>query len=200
MIALDGMPGAGKTTLLNNLRRRQPNTTVIFGEAQPPDGPLPEAHNTAYLLTEALSRIRTARRLKRTHPCLTVASDRCHIGVLAYRYARMRTGAAPADDFHHALALTHRLGLTAPSAHDHILVLTCTPAQSLHRRRAHSDNPHYRTWFDPHFLDHYHSFLTHLSTWIPATTFTLHDTTHHSAWPDLLNALPSQPTPAPEHP
>ncbi|WP_329138148.1 AAA family ATPase [Streptomyces sp. NBC_01476] len=190
MIAIDGMPGAGKTTALHRLQDALPNQVVVFPEAQPPDDPRPDAEIARYLLTEARDRLDAARRLQQARPGLLVVSDRCHIGVLAYRYALMATGKAPRQDFDHALELSHRLGLTAPDAHDRILILLVDPDESVTRRAADAHDDRYRLWFDPGFLTAYHHFLTHLNTWLPQDTLTTHDTTHANAWTTLVDALP----------
>lgn len=202
MIAIDGMPGAGKTTALSRLRNALPDQVVLFPEAQPPEGPLPDAAAARYLLTEAQGRVADARRLQQAHPGLLIVSDRCHIGVLAYRYALMATGQGLYQDFDHALELAHQFGLTAPGAHDHILVLLIDPAESIARRRAYAHDERYRRWFDPSFLNAYHHFLTHLDTWLAPESFTTHDVTTTRAWAALLSALPPHltarltPTPA----
>lgn len=190
MIAIDGMPGAGKTTALQRLQDAHPHQVVVFPEAQPPDDPLPDAATARFLLTEAQGRLADARRLQQARPGILFLSDRCHIGVLAYRYALQATGQGPHQDFDHALELAHRFGLTAPGAHDRILVLLIDPAESVARRSAYAHDDRYRLWFDPDFLDAYHHFLTHLDTWLRPDSFTTHDATTGSAWAALLSALP----------
>lgn len=192
MIAIDGMPGAGKTTTLHRLQDALPSQVVVFPEAQPPDDPRPDAEAARSLLAEARNRLDAARRLQQARPGLLVVSDRCHIGVLAYRYALMATGKGPRQDFDRALELSHCLGLTAPDAHDGILVLLVDPDESVARRAAYAHDDRYRLWFDPGFLTAYHDFLTHLNTWLPNGTFTTHDTTRNGAWPALTGALPSR--------
>jgi thymidylate kinase len=202
VIAIDGMPGAGKTTALHRLQDALPNQVVVFPEAQPPDDLIPDAATARYLLTEAQGRLADARRLQQAHPGLLVLSDRCHIGVLAYRYALQATGQGPHQDFDRALELAHYFGLTTPHAHDRVLVLLVDPAESVARRLAYAHDDRYRLWFDPDFLDAYHHFLTHLDTWLPPDSFTTHDATTGSAWAALLSALPPHlterlaPTPA----
>ncbi|MFJ9901201.1 hypothetical protein ACIQPR_48680 [Streptomyces sp. NPDC091280] len=190
MIAIDGMPGAGKTTVLRQLQDALPDHVVVFPEAQPPDHPVPDGATARYLLTEAQGRLVEAQRLQQTRPGLLVLSDRCHIGVLAYRYALQASGQGPRQDFDRALELAHSLGLTAPGAHDRVLVLLVDPAESIARRLAYAHDIRYRLWFDPDFLAAYHNFLTHLDTWLPPDTFTTHDATTTSAWAALLSALP----------
>lgn len=192
MIAIDGMPGAGKTTVLHRLQDALPNQVVVFPEAQPPDDPRPDAETARYLLAEARDRLDAARRLQQARPGLLVVSDRCHIGVLAYRYALMATGQAPRQDFDRALELSDRLGLTAPEAHDRILVLLVDPDESVARRATYAHDDRYRLWFNPGFLTAYHHFLTRLNTWLPDGTFTVHDATRAGAWPALAEALPSR--------
>jgi thymidylate kinase len=202
VIAIDGMPGAGKTTALSRLRNALPNHLVLFPEAQPPEGPLPDAATARYLLSQAQGRLADARRLQQSRPGLLIVSDRCHIGVLAYRYALMATGQGPQQDFDHALELAHQFGLTAPGAHARVLVLLIDPTESVARRRAYAHDERYRLWFDPLFLDAYHHFLAHLDTWLAPESFTTQDVTTTSAWAALLSALPPHltarltPTPA----
>ncbi|MEU7322514.1 hypothetical protein ABZ682_18425 [Streptomyces griseoviridis] len=199
---IDGMPGAGKTTALHRLQDTLPHQVVVFPEAQPPDDLISDEATARYLLTEAQGRLVDAQRLQQAHPGLLVFSDRCHIGVLAYRYALQVTGQGSRQDFDRALELADHFGLTAPGAHDHVLVLLVDPAESVARRSAYAHDDRYRLWFDPDFLDAYHRFLTHLGTWLPPDSFTTHDATTSSAWTVLLSALPPHlterlaPTPA----
>ncbi|MFC1418750.1 hypothetical protein [Streptacidiphilus cavernicola] len=192
MIALDGMPGAGKTTLMLRLADAIPDQAVVFPEAQPTNGQLSAADSTRYMLDQARDRIREAQRLQQQRPDLAVLSDRCHIGVLAYRFALMESGQGPASAFDQALDIVDEYALNAPTAHSRVLVLTVSPEESVRRRHAHAADERHRLWFDPGFLAAYHYFLTHLATWVPESTFTLHDTTHSTGWAPLLEALPQQ--------
>ncbi|MGB8200531.1 MAG: hypothetical protein WCF33_12680, partial [Pseudonocardiaceae bacterium] len=47
-----GGPGTGKTTLLGHLLESQPNTLIVFPEAQPPPAPRGDAQVARALLTE----------------------------------------------------------------------------------------------------------------------------------------------------
>lgn len=190
MIVLDGMPGAGKTTLLLRLRTALPHHLLVFPEAQPPEDSSSDAETARILLVKARDRLETARHLARTRPDLIVASDRCHIGVLAYRYALAATDRAPSGDFEHALALCHDLKLLRPQPDLTLLVLMTDPGTSISRRAAYADDQRYSLWFDHGFLTAYRDFLDNLPVWLPTTTFTALDVTGISGWPTLLDALP----------
>lgn len=190
MIVLDGMPGTGKTTLLHQLRTALPHHLLVFPETQPPENSPSDAETARFLLEEARERIDAARHLARTHPGLIVASDRCHIGVLAYRYALAVTGRALHADFAHALSLCHDLDLIGPHPDLTTLVLLTDPDTSSSRRAAYAHDERYRPWFDLGFLTAYHHFLDHLPVWLPAGTFSTLDVTDTSGWPTLLGALP----------
>jgi len=190
VIVLDGMPGAGKTTLLHQLRTALPRRLLIFPEAQPPENSSSKVETTRFLLHEARERIDTARHLARTRPGLIVASDRCHIGVLAYRFALAATGRAPHSDFEQALALCHDLDLIGPHPDLTTLVLLTDPGTSVSRRSAYADDERYALWFDLGFLTAYRHFLDNLPVWLPEGTFTTLDVTDASGWPTLFDALP----------
>ena len=191
MIVLDGMPGAGKTTLLHRLRTALPDHLVVFPEAQPPEETSSDAETARFLLGKARDRIDAARHLARTRPDLLVASDRCHIGVLAYRYALAATGRAPRSNFEHALALCHDLDLIHPHPDLTTLVLLTDPGTSITRRAAYAHDQRHSLWFGHGFLTAYRDFLDNLPDWLPAGTFTSLDVTDTSGWLALLDALPS---------
>ncbi|MFE4797668.1 hypothetical protein ACFRFL_21800 [Streptomyces sp. NPDC056708] len=190
MIVLDGMPGAGKSTLLHQLQTALPHHLLVFPEAQPPENGSSNTETARFLLGEARDRIDTARHLARTRPGMGVASDRCHIGVLAYRYALAATGRAPYSDFEQALALCHDLNLIGPHPDLTTLVLLTDPDTSISRRSAYAHDERYTLWFDLGFLTAYRHFLDNLPVWLPVGTFTTLDVTDTSGWPKLLGALP----------
>ncbi|MGA4545627.1 hypothetical protein ACPA54_37120 [Uniformispora flossi] len=190
MIALDGMPGAGKTTALRCLHQALPQQVIIHPEAHPTDESRPDAEIARELLAEAQRRRDAAQRLRHDRPELLFASDRCHIGVLAYRHASMATGQGTQQDFEHALELAAAFGLTTPGASERILVLLIDPTESTARRSAHAHDARYRRWFDRDFLTAYHHFLTNLADWLPEDSFTLHDAAATSTWSILTAALP----------
>lgn len=190
MIVLDGMPGAGKTTLLRRLRTALPHHVLVFPEAQPPDDSSSDAETARFLLCKARDRIDAARHLARTRPGMLVASDRCHIGVLAYRYSLAATDRAPRGDFEHALSLCHDLDLIRPQPDLTTLVLLTDPDTSITRRATYAHDERYRLWFDLGFLTAYRDFLDNLPVWLPADTFTSLDVTGTSGWPTLLDTLP----------
>jgi len=190
VIVLDGMPGTGKTTLLHQLQTALPHHLLVFPEAQPPENSSSDPETARFLLDEARHRIDTARHLARTRPGLIVASDRCHIGVLAYRFALAATGRAPHRDFEQALALCHDLDLIGPHPDLTTLVLLTDPGTSVSRRSAYAHDERYALWFDLGFLTAYRHFLDNLPVWLPAGTFTTLDVTDASGWPTLFGALP----------
>ncbi|WP_329457134.1 hypothetical protein [Streptomyces sp. NBC_01497] len=190
MIILDGMPGVGKTTLLHRLQAALPHHLLVFPEAQPPENGSSDAETARFLLDEARDRVDTAEHLSRSRPDLLVASDRCHIGVLAYRYALAAAGRAPYSDFEQALALCHDLDLTGPHPDLTTLVLLTDPGTSISRRSAHAHDERHTLWFDLDFLTAYRHFLDDLPVWLPVSTFTTLDVTDTSGWPTLLDALP----------
>lgn len=162
MLVLDGMPGCGKTTRLGALRRQCPDA-VVFPEAQPPDGADEHAVLRA-LMGEDYARTQAARQLAEHEPHCTVASDRSHLGVLAYRYAHARLTGSWAD-FEHALTYTSVLD---QRHHDDIvLILHLDPAESVRRRgdpAASADR--FWPWFDSAFLRAYGEFWYHLDQWV----------------------------------
>ena len=187
MLVLDGSPGAGKTTLLGHLLESQPNTLIVFPEAQPPPAQSGDAHVARALLTEDRDRVESAARLHELHPALQVASDRCHLGVLAYRYALVQTSRAPQRVLDHALALVDELHLSQGHRLDTVVILRLDPTQSLHRRAAHAHDGRYRLWYDPEFLTAYNDFLDHLRQWTPVGAhWVVRDATDSASWPSPL--------------
>lgn len=152
MIVLDGMPGTGKSTLLGAAI----SAGVVFPETQPPPN-ADECGALAWLLAEDRARTRAAAALPR------VASDRCHLGVLAYRYARAAAGYCSWAEFHHARQLVGALRLDQHHADDLVLILHLDPAVSLQRRAAARNGS---CWFDRGFLHHYARFWNELDRWI----------------------------------
>lgn len=192
MLILDGMPGAGKTTALGGLLR-QCADVVLFPEARPPAGE--DETVMRHLLAEDHARTAAAARLHARDPDRVVASDRCHLGVLAYRYALARlTGQW--REFDRALDHSRELALDQRHHGDTVLILDLDPATSQHRRRGHAHDERYHLWYDPEFLAHYRTFVRDLTRWITPGP----DWQHlHVAETDLevtLRALlPHQPTP-----
>lgn len=167
MLVLEGSPGAGKTTLLGHLLESRPEWLIVFPEAQPPPALRGDAQVVRALLAEDRARVESAAHLHALHPGLQVASDRCHLGVLAYRYALVQTGRAARQVFDHALALVDDFHLAQDHRLDTVLILRLDPAQSLHRRATHAHDQRYRLWYDPEFLTAYNDFLDHLPHWTP---------------------------------
>ncbi|MGH3870165.1 MAG: hypothetical protein ACRDSR_01400 [Pseudonocardiaceae bacterium] len=163
MIVLEGTPGAGKTTRLGALLAEHPDA-LIFPEAQPPPGAEHPADLEA-LLAEDHHRTRHAAEVHACSPATVVASDRCHLGVLAYRHALVATGRAPRAVFDQARAWAEQLGLDARHHHDEIHISLLDPYQSRRRRVRFSGDPRYQTWFDLEFLAAYNDFFSHLDLW-----------------------------------
>ena len=190
MIALDGMPGAGKTTLLRRLSDGAPGHVKIFPEARPADDS-DDLEVARALLNEAADRIRTARQLVTAQPGLVVASDRCHIGVLAYRYALTRTGHSPRCAFDDALALCHTMGLLTPRSNVYTFVMLVDPERSIARRARYATDSRFALWFDRSFLAAYHEFLTRLDAWItPHPELITIEADDDLGWPQLAALLP----------
>ncbi len=187
MLVLEGSPGAGKTTLLGRLLESRPEKLIVFPEAQPPPAPSSDAHIARALLAEDRARIEGAARLHALHPDLVVASDRCHIGVLAYRYALVTTGRAPRQVLDHALAIAEKFDLGEGHRSDTVLILRLDPAQSRHRRAAHAHDGRFRLWYDPEFLAAYNTFLDQLRRWVPmGASWVLCDAADPASWPSPL--------------
>jgi thymidylate kinase len=196
MLVLDGLPGCGKTTRLGALRRQCPNA-VVFPEAQPPDEA--DEHTVLRaLMGEDYARTQAARHLAEHEPHRPVASDRSHLGVLAYRYAHARLTGAWAD-FEHALTYTSVLDQRHHD--DTVLILHLDPAESLRRRGgpAASSN-RFWPWFDPAFLRAYGEFWHHLDQWVtPGPRWSHHhadDPTIDATLRTLLPDAPKASTPA----
>jgi len=193
MIVLEGTPGVGKTTLLGRLLEALPDRLVIFPEAQPPlAGPsMGDAAIIRHLLAEDRARIDAAKRLRDADPEVVVASDRCHIGVLAYRSALCATGRAPRGDLDRALALADSLQLGEGHRDDSILILLIDPGESIDRRHGFAHDPRYQIWYDLDFLAAYNHALQHLPEWTPITNPAIeHVTVEASGWSWLLGVLP----------
>ena len=170
---MEGTPGAGKTTWLGSLLAGHTDA-LIFPEAQPP----PDAQHPRdleVLLAEDHHRTRCAASTQARFPNAVVASDRCHLGVLAYRYALAATGRAPWAVFEQAHQLAQHLDLDARHQNDEVHISLLDPEQSCRRRAAFARDRRYQTWFDPEFLTAYNHFLSHLDRWVtpgPRWTFT----------------------------
>ncbi|MGH3697864.1 MAG: hypothetical protein ACRDRU_15305 [Pseudonocardiaceae bacterium] len=190
MLVLEGSPGAGKTTLLGRLLESLPEKLIVFPEAQPPATLSGDAQVARALLSEDRARIEGATRLHALHPDLVVASDRCHIGVLAYRYALVTTGRAPRQVFDHALAIADEFDLGEGHRSDTVVILRLDPAQSRHRRAAHAHDQRFRLWYDPGFLAAYNTFLDHLHRWTyVGAGWTVCDAADPASWPSLLPSV-----------
>ncbi|MGH3717253.1 MAG: hypothetical protein ACRDRI_00105 [Pseudonocardiaceae bacterium] len=187
MLVLEGSPGAGKTTLLGRLLESLPEKLIVFPEAQPPPALSDDGQVARALLAEDRARIEGAARLHTLNLDLVVASDRCHIGVLAYRYALVTTGRAPRQVFDHALATVDEFDLGEGHRSDTVVILRLDPAQSRHRRAAHAHDRRFRLWYDPEFLTAYNTFLDHLHHWMAVGAgWTVCDAADTASWPSLL--------------
>jgi thymidylate kinase len=187
VLVLDGSPGAGKTTLLGHLLETLPETLIVFPEAQPPPALASDAQVMRALLAEDRARIQSAAHLHALDSALVVASDRCHISVLAYRYALATTGRASRRVFDHALATVAEFRLDQGHRGDTVLILRLDPAQSLRRRAAHARDGRYRLWYDREFLTAYNHFLDHLHYWMPlGAGWAVCDAADPASWSPLL--------------
>lgn len=164
MIVFEGTPGVGKTTRLGALLAEYPDA-LIFPEAQPPPGAAHPADLQA-LLAEDHCRTRHAAEVQARYPDAVVASDRCHLGVLAYRHALALTGRAPWAVFAQARERAAHLGLDARHYHDKVHIGLLDPERSRHRRARFAADSCYQVWFDLEFLAAYNDFFNHLDRWI----------------------------------
>ncbi|SDP96448.1 hypothetical protein SAMN04487905_12035 [Actinopolyspora xinjiangensis] len=192
MLILDGMPGAGKTTLLGTLLTQW--QAVVFPEARPPAEGGDETV-LRHLLAEDHARTTEAARLHTHTPERVIASDRCHLGVLAYRYALARlTGQW--HDFDRALAHSHELALDQRHHNDTVLILHLEPDESRHRRRDRADDPRYRLWYDQAFLEAYGEFFRELPRWIsPGPSWQHHQVTDTDLTATAATLLPAPTAP-----
>lgn len=163
MIILEGTPGAGKTTRLGALLAEHPDA-LIFPEAQPPSGAEHPADLEA-LLDEDHRRTQRAAEIHALYPAAVVASDRCHLGVLAYRHALAATDRAPRAVFDQARERAEHLGLDARHHHDEVHIGLLNPQRSRRRRARFAGDPRYQAWFDLEFLTAYNDFFHHLDRW-----------------------------------
>lgn len=190
MIVLDGMPGAGKTTLLQRLKDHATGQIMIYPEAQPVHD-CDDREVARLLLKEAADRINEASQLTAMRPDLLVASDRCHIGVLAYRYALAATGRGTHRAFGDAIAMCHTMGLATPRSDVYTVVLRLDPQRSIARRAKHASDPRFALWFDSPFLAAYQEFLTRLDSWIPPCPELISiEVDDDLDWPQLAAMLP----------
>lgn len=163
MIVLEGTPGAGKTTRLGALLVEYPDA-LVFPEAQPPPGAEHPADLEA-LLDEDHRRIRHAAEVHARYPDSVVASDRCHLGVLAYRHALAVTDRAPWAVFDQAREQAEHLNLDARHHHDEVHIGLLDPEWSRRRRARFAADLRYQAWFDLDFLAAYSDFFDHLDRW-----------------------------------
>lgn len=189
MLVLDGMPGAGKTSALGAVLTQNPGA-VVFPEAQPPEHGDDDAV-MRYLLAEDNARTQQAQHLRRHDPHRQVASDRCHLGVLAYRYALARLSGSWAD-FERALGHSRDLALDARHYDDTVVILQLTPSESVRNRRHHAGDRRYRTWYDQDFLAFYGEFFDELARWVTPGPRWRHQ---HATDPALRGFLPAAPAP-----
>lgn len=187
MLVLEGIPGAGKTTHLAHLLTSCPERLVLFPEAQPP------RHGTdtaamRQLLDEDHARTEKARRVEENHLGRLVASDRCHLGVLAYRYAWARL-TNRWTDFHRTLAYSGELGLDERHHDDTLLILHLSPDASLQRRRHSAADPRHELWYAPDFLAAYGKFFTQLDQWATPGPRWAHHPADDNAIADTISAL-----------
>lgn len=190
MIVIDGSPGAGKTTLLGRMLEALPDRLVIFPEAQPFRSVSDDAAAARGLLAEDLARTAAADRLATARPDLIVASDRCHLGVLAYRHALRRTGRVPHRDLDHAIDLCRSHMLEDAHRGDAILVLLIEPHESTRRRAPFAHDGRYRIWYDLDFLEAYNQAMAELAqTFTSGATVVVLDVTHGPPPPPVLTAV-----------
>lgn len=197
MLVLDGMAGAGKTSRLGALLNHCPDA-VVFPEAQPPSGG--DEHTVLRaLLAEDYARTHAARQIAEQEPHRPVVSDRCHLGVLAYRYAHARQSGAWAE---FEQALDQAAVLDQRHHDDTMLILHLDPADSLARRGGPAaGEERFRPWFEPEFLAAYGQFWRDLDQWVTPGPGWAH---HHADDPAIDTALraflPAAPAPAPAEP
>lgn len=192
MLILDGMPGSGKSTRLGHALTHHPEQVLVFPEARPPDH-APEHATMRHLLDEDHARTTAATRLAEHTPHQVAASDRCHLAVLAYRYALARRTGSWAG-FEHALTRSRALQLDAAHHHDTVLILHLTADASRQRRGRTAARPQHRCWFDPEFLAAYAEFFSHLHRWVTPGPQWTH---RHADDPAIDTTIAAQlPTPA----
>ncbi|CAM5505526.1 hypothetical protein SALBM311S_05416 [Streptomyces alboniger] len=138
---------------------RDPDGVVVFPEAQPEQGATDEHVIAEALLAEDLDRAVWADRLEERRPAIRVLSDRCYIGVLAYRHAMWQSGRLPRIHFDRALEACLRLGLPDRHRRNKVLVLITQPSVSVRRRTRNADAAEFSHWFDLEFLEAYNAFL-----------------------------------------
>jgi thymidylate kinase len=195
MIVIEGMPGAGKTTLLGRLLAALPGQVVIFPEAQPPPNTTNDRAIARALLAEDRARITLADKLASTLSSgadgLVVASDRCHLGVLAYRYALARSGHGSQENFEHALELCAESAVAEGHRNDTVIMLTLPVKNSLRRRAAHAEDERYGIWFDPGFLTAYNDFWATPPRDVPITGRVVRvNGADATGWEHVVAALP----------
>lgn len=164
MIIMEGTAGAGKTSLLGALLTEHPDA-LIYPEAQPPPHSAHPADLEA-LLAEDLQRTRYGAEIAAAFPNTIIASDRCHLGVLAYRYALAATGEAPRAVFEEALEQARRLELDTHHHDDEVHLTILDPEDSRRRRERFACDDRYQRWFDAAFLAAYNDFLSNLDRWV----------------------------------
>ncbi|NUW38685.1 AAA family ATPase [Nonomuraea rhodomycinica] len=158
MIVLEGTPGAGKTTLLGSIVEHHHHRVIVFPEAQPEAGVNDEFAIATGLLEEDLDRVRWAERLE-GFGRLSVLSDRCYIGVLAYRHALWQTGKLDKSHFVRAREYCLKLGLRDRHRRSRVFIFITSPAVSIQRRSRYSAIAEHAVWFDSDFLEAYNSYL-----------------------------------------
>jgi hypothetical protein len=175
MIILEGTPGAGKTTFLGARITTWPDTCMVFPEAQPRSNLVGDLEIAPDLLLEDSTRLLLAHQLAMTKPGIHVYSDRCYIGVLAYRKALVQLGFLSLSALRRVEGLVEDLNLPRGHALDHLYVCVVAPQISLRRRIA-SHSYRYSIWFEPDFLTAYNESLGGLVeasgipvTWIDAS-------------------------------
>jgi hypothetical protein len=192
VIVLEGSPGAGKTTLLGHLLAALPERLLVFPEAQPPRGVDDDARIVRALLAQDAGRVTAAATVAAAAPDAVIASDRCYLGVLAYRYALARLGRTGWAQFHHALTVSEELGLLAAHAGHTVIVLCLDAVESVRRRAAHADDQRYGIWFDHGFLAAYNDFWGQLDRWVSVGAgWILADAAVTTGWSAVTAALPS---------
>lgn len=173
MIVLEGTPGAGKSTLLGSIIERQPDQVVVFPEAQPAEGETDEDEIAARLLAEDQERIELADAIESKG--LSVLTDRCYVGVLAYRYALWQSGRLSRGPFDRARRVCSLLDLPRRYSRSAVYVLLASPQMSIERRRRYGDRPEFSTWFDSDFLEAYNAYLLSAPSELPDRTVIVED-------------------------
>jgi thymidylate kinase len=181
MIVFEGTPGAGKTTMIGSILAQAPDRVIVMPEAQPAPQYADDAVITEALLQEDLDRLDAAHHLTDHEPMLSLVSDRCYIGVLAYRYAMWKSGRMPRENYDRARTRCLDLGLHEKHRDSTVIIVVTPPMISILRRGQYATSRRYAEWFDTGFLESYNRFLRHRQEIFPKRTFVINDT--NMSWP-----------------